>query len=194
MNPGNPNPASEPPHASSAPRRNFLTEVLAWCVGSIVALVPAVVGVLSFLNPLRSSVKARQRPSGSDADGFYQVTSVDALPTTPQAFKIIADRKDAWNTFPNEAIGAVFLQRAGDGEVRAFNATCPHAGCSVDFRPDMHEYFCPCHNSAFTLEGKRSDTSPSPRDLDSLPVKIEDGKVLVKFQDFQTGHAEKKPL
>src|SRR5438309_3578166 len=154
------------------PRRGFVKQFLAVVIGGLVGLVPAAVGLATFLNPLRNSVKAKQRPSGSDAQGFYTVATLDSLSDVPQAFKIIADRKDAWNTFPKDAIGAVYLQRVGKNEVRAFNVSCPHAGCSVDWRPAEKAYHCPCHNSSFEADGTRSATSPSARDLDALEVKI----------------------
>jgi Rieske Fe-S protein len=105
-----------------------------------------------------------------------------------------ADRKDAWNTYPKDAIGAVFLSLVGSTDVRAFNVTCPHLGCSVDYRGAIKGYHCPCHNSSFDPEGKRSLDSPSARDLDSLEVKVVDGIVRVKFQNFKTGDKEKKPV
>src|SRR5262249_4048955 len=112
--PDSPEVVVDPIAAAERPRRNFLTEAGALLVGGLAGLVPAAGGESSFIKPVPSAVKARQRPSGSDDDGYYQVASLDALSKSPQAFKIIADRKDAWNTFPNEAIGAVFLQR-GEG-------------------------------------------------------------------------------
>lgn len=175
------------------PRRGFVTQLTAIVVGGLVGIFPAAVGLATFLNPLRKSAKQQQAPSGSDTEGYYKVTTLDSLSGVPQAFKIIADRKDAWNTFPKDAIGAVFLSRVGSNEVRAFNVTCPHAGCAVDFKPAKQAYHCPCHNSSFAADGTRDPQSPSARDLDSLPVKIVDGAVWVKYQDFKTGEKEKKP-
>jgi Rieske Fe-S protein len=176
------------------PRRGFLTRLTAVVAGGIVAFVPVAVGIATFFTPLRKSVKARQRPEGSDDEGFFSVAPLDALTSVPQAFKIVANRKDAWNTFPSEAIGAVYLQRIGTNEVRAFNASCPHAGCSVGYRADKNAYLCPCHNSAFAADGARDPKSPSPRDLDTLAVKIEAGRVLVKFENFKAGVKEKKAV
>lgn len=176
------------------PRRGFVAQLTAIVIGGLVGVVPAAVGLATFLNPLRKSAKEKQAPSGSDVDGYYRVTTLDSLAAVPQAFKIIADRKDAWNTFPKDAIGAVFLSRTGTSDVRAFNVTCPHAGCAVDYKAAKQAYFCPCHNSSFKPDGERDPKSPSARDLDSLPVKIVNGtEVWVKYQDFKTGDKEKKP-
>jgi Rieske Fe-S protein len=183
--------ASIPP----APRRGFIKQFAAGAVGVLVGIIPAAVGLATFLNPLRKSVQEKQRPEGCDKDGFYNVTPLAALSVTPQAFKIIADRKDAWNLFPKEAIGAVFLSLDGENRVRAFNVSCPHAGCAVDYRGGKKAFHCPCHNSEFTVEGERSPASPSARDLDSLETKVaDDGRVWVKYQDFKAGDKEKKPV
>ena len=174
------------------PRRNFFAQLAAVLVGGLAGLVPMAAGLATFLNPLRKSVKAKLQPSGS-TNGFYKVASLDSLSETPQAFKIIADRKDAWNTFPKDAIGTVYLTRTSGDEIRAFNVTCPHAGCAVDWRATKQTYHCPCHNSSFQHDGTRDPNSPSARDLDSLEVKILDGAVWVKYQDFKTGEKEKHP-
>ena len=177
----------------SEPRRNFFTQVIAVVVSGVAGIIPLAAGLATFLNPLRRSVKEKQQPSGSQ-EGFYKVATLESLSETPQAFKIIADRKDAWNTFPKDAIGAVYLTKTGDGAVQAFNVTCPHAGCAVDWRSGKKAYFCPCHNSAFDAKGTRDPKSPSARDLDSLETKVVDGVVWVKFQDFKTGEAGKHPV
>ena len=176
------------------PRRGFVTQMIAIVIGGLVGIVPAAVGLATFLNPLRKTVKEKQRPTGSDAEGFYRVATLDSLSEIPQSYKIIADRKDAWNVFPQEAIGAVFLSLDGDNSVRAFNVTCPHAGCRVDFRGGKQAYHCPCHNSSFDVDGTRSPESPSARDLDSLKTKVVDGRVWVKYQDFKAGEKDKKPV
>ncbi len=92
-------------------------------------------------------------------------------------------------------MGAIYLRRTGENEVKAFNVVCPHAGCFVDYRGDMNSFFCPCHNSAFGLNGELADKrSPSPRGLDSLEAEVRGNEVWVKFQNFQTGHATKIPV
>lgn len=186
------NPFSDQP--PDVPRRGFLTKAAAVVIGGIVSFVPLLAGLATFLNPLRPSVRAKLRPTGSDADGYFKVASIDSLSATvPQMFKIIADKKDAWNVYLQEPIGTVYLLKVGSNQVRAFNASCPHANCNVDFRSDKKAYLCPCHNSVFALDGKRDAASPSARDLDSLDFKVENGAVLVKFENFKAGTHEKIP-
>ena len=172
-----------------AERREFMIKVGSVCLGGAVAIPPIAAGVAVLMDPLR-------RKQG-DTD-FTRVTLLDALPEdgTPKKFTIYADKQDAWNKFPNTAIGAIYLCRKSDGKVDAYNVVCPHLGCAVVFRESERDYYCPCHNSAFDLEtGTQAPDSPSARGLDSLEVRLEnEGEVWVKFQNFQPGIADKKAI
>jgi len=176
------------PAAAGDRRRGFVIKALALGSGGLAYVVPALAGIVAFLNPLKQKSQAGQ---------FLRVASLDLLPEdgTPQKVSIVSDRTDAWNRFPNEPIGAIFLRRTEGGQVEALNVICPHAGCSVQYQPQNGKLFCPCHAASFALDGKRLDaTSPSPRDLDTLDVEIRNGtEVWVRFQNFRTGIPEKVP-
>jgi len=175
------------PLGKGGTRRSFFAQAAAVIFGAVGLLVPTMVGVVAFLNPLRQK---------GQEGGFRRVASLGALPEDgrPQKFAIIADRVDAWNRFPNEPVGAVFLRRIGAG-VQAFQVICPHAGCSINFDAATSggRFFCPCHAASFDLSGKRLDeTSMSPRDMDALQVEIRNNsEVWVKFEDFRTGTPQK---
>ena len=153
-------------------------------------MVPVAVGVLAALNPLR------QKSQGGE---FIRLASLDLLPDdgTPRKVAVIADRVDAWNRYPAEPVGAVFLRRTG-GDVVAMQVICPHAGCSINFEGSgaSGKFFCPCHAASFDTAGKRMDqTSPSPRDMDTLDVEIRNkSEVWVKFQTFGVGTSAKVAL
>lgn len=137
-----------------------------------------------FLDPLRRN---------ADAGLLAQITTLDSLPDdgTPVLFPVIATRTDAWNKAV-APIGAVYVRRVRPDQVQAFNITCPHAGCAVEFQAEKEGFICPCHNSLFSVSGKRSGDSPAARDLDELPAEIRNhGEVWVRFQNFKTGKAEK---
>jgi menaquinol-cytochrome c reductase iron-sulfur subunit len=170
------------------PRRDFLKKACSIVFGAVAGLVPAVSGLIVFFDPLR-----RQ----SRDNDLVPVASLNALPKdgVPRKFSVIASHTDAWNRMPSVPIGAVYLRRAGDNTVQAFNVICPHAGCFVDYQDSKKSYHCPCHNSSFGLDGKVADPkSPSPRGLDELPVEIRNGgEIWVKFQNFRAGVSEKIP-
>ena len=166
-------------------------EVLAIGLGNVMGLVIAIPGVAYLLDPLRKSARA---------GGFEPLARLDSLQVgVPQSFSIMATRQDAWVSYPKEPVGSVWLIRQPDGStppVIAYTAECPHLGCAVNVTKDGKSFACPCHNSAFELDGKPINPIP-PRGLDALDVELSkdaDPQVLVKFARFRTMSKEKTPL
>ena len=120
------------------------------------------------------------------------MAALETLPDdgTPQVFRVIADRFDAWNYFPNEPVGAVYLRKLKGNKIAAFNMFCPHAGCAVDFDAGKNEYHCPCHNSSFSRNGDKIK-GPSKRGLDPLPVAVDHGRVKVTWLRYVTDIADR---
>ena len=168
------------------PRRGFLEKSIALVFGLASLAVPSIAGILAFLNPWR------QKGGSGDAIRVANLASL-AVGGPPQSFPVIADRTDAWNRFPAEPIGTVFLRRVSEQEVAALQAICPHAGCLVGFDGKAGCFQCPCHGSKFDAEGRRTEAhSISPRDLDGLEVEIRNrNEVWLRFRKFQTGTPEK---
>jgi menaquinol-cytochrome c reductase iron-sulfur subunit len=110
----------------------------------------------------------------------------------PKRVALVADHRDAWTLEKQQQLGAAWLLRKG-GAVQAWSVTCPHLGCAVDRRASAPGFNCPCHDSSFDADGRRLN-GPSPRDLDALATKIEDGFVHVDFQRFRQGTPEKAPV
>ena len=63
------------------------------------------------------------------------------------------------------------LVRTPEGEVRAFNAICTHAGCTVEFQPAKADIFCNCHSGVYDLNG-RNVSGPPPRPLEAYKVTL----------------------
>ncbi len=168
-------------------RRGFLARLVALVLGAAAYLTPVVAALATFLNPLRQKGQAGQ---------FIRLASLETLDSTPRKVAVIMDRTDAWNLYPKQPVGAVWLRKVGPKEVKALHVVCPHAGCFVDYDPAAGQFVCPCHLAHFDLDGKRLEAdSSSPRDLDTLEVDYEtqDGVtyVRVKFQNFRIGTPEK---
>lgn len=175
-------------HEEDPPRRNFLLEFWAVAIGGVVSIFPFLAGLAVLLDPLRKG-KASTGPK------MVRVAQLDAVPDdgVPRQFPVIKDRKDAWTYSPNERVGAVFLIRQpGSETVEAFNVVCPHAGCFIGFDDQNNLFQCPCHTSAFALDGSIIAPSPSPRAMDRLePTKVENGWVQIPFANYLPGKHEK---
>ena len=70
------------------------------------------------------------------------------------------------------------LIRLPSGDVRAFTAICTHLGCTVEYRPDLQQIWCPCHNGFYNLQGVNV-AGPPPRALEQYAVAVSDDKVWV---------------
>ena len=172
-------------------RRGFYATA-ANILGGLTALAVAIPGIGYLLDPL-----FRNASEG----GFRRLpTSLGELPVgVPRQFPIVDRSRDAWVSYPPEPIGSVWLVRQPEGTeppLIAFSAECPHLGCAVNLSPDGDQFVCPCHTSAFALDGDRLNSVP-PRPLDRLDVQIPDdpnGPILVDYQRFQTQTEAKVPL
>ena len=177
--------------APGEPRRDFISQALAVVIGTGVVVPPLAAGVVMFLDPVLRKDAAL---------ASIRIAPLAAVPDdgVPRPFAVLADCRDAWTTQLDQPIGKVYLRRQpGSDKVQAFNATCPHAGCMVDFKPERNQFQCPCHTSAFEIDGARVMPCVSPRDLDDLKCEVRsDGgepSVYVEFVNFYSGMHEKKP-
>ncbi len=182
---------TSPESGDSEPRRGFLVKFATIVVGGLAGLIPLAAGLRVFFFPITSPKKRGE---------FVRVTSLAALPTdgSPQRFPVIKDQTDAFNRFPEEPVGMVYLRLTSQEptEVVAFQAVCPHLGCMVDFVAKKNHFSCPCHESFFEVDGERINpkTCPAPRSLDTLDVdadRLAQGEVWVDFKKFRTGTPEK---
>ena len=65
-----------------------------------------------------------------------------------------------------------------DGTYRALSATCTHLGCTVQYRHDLREVWCACHNGIYDLGG-RNISGPPPRPLDVFDVHVRGDEIVV---------------
>ena len=72
----------------------------------------------------------------------------------------------------------VFVVKMSGTKVLVFDAACPHVGCALFFSKESNEFKCPCHNSAFSIEGRRL-VGPAPRNMISAVSEIVNGEVVV---------------
>jgi menaquinol-cytochrome c reductase iron-sulfur subunit len=84
------------------------------------------------------------------------------------------------------AVRGIWALRRVTNEVTVYSPICTHLGCGFRWDVGARRFKCPCHGSEFDLDGKVVG-GPAPRPLDHLPVKIEDGQLLVQYKEFKSG-------
>jgi len=70
------------------------------------------------------------------------------------------------------------LLMTADGQYRALSGTCTHLSCTVQYRSDLHQVWCACHNGLYDLAG-RNVSGPPPRPLDSYQVHLRGDDIVV---------------
>jgi cytochrome b6-f complex iron-sulfur subunit len=137
-----------------AKRRDFLTWVLGtWGVGVFGAVVYP---ILRFLEP----------------------------PNVPEAASLTVSAGKASDLKPNTGRLVPFgsepaiVVRLATGELRAFTAVCTHLSCTVQYRPDLQELWCACHNGHYDLNG-RNVAGPPPKPLRTFEVKVNGDELVI---------------
>ena len=115
---------------------------------------------------------------------FYPILQFIMPPTVAESgeMSVVAARVD--DLPPNT--GRIFkfgnrpglVIRTGEGEWRAFAATCTHLSCTVAYSPDVRMITCACHNGQFDLNG-RNVAGPPPRPLEAYTVNVRGDEVVV---------------
>jgi Rieske Fe-S protein len=70
------------------------------------------------------------------------------------------------------------LIRTSEGEFKAFNATCTHLDCTVQFKAEDKAIWCACHNGIYDLNGKNV-SGPPPAPLTPISVTVQKDEVFV---------------
>ncbi len=164
---------STPPQAT---RRGVLAGLIA-VGGAAIGAVLGLPGVAYVLDPL-----LRKREGKG---GFRKVAELSRLSKEhPVAVPVLGEQTDAWTRAPERKLGTVWLRLLDNDKVEALNAECPHLGCKVGYDESHKQFACPCHESAFSLDGAVKG-GPAPRAMDSLEARVVDGSVEVRFVRFR---------
>jgi thiosulfate dehydrogenase [quinone] large subunit len=72
------------------------------------------------------------------------------------------------------------LVHLNDGRFVAFDATCTHAGCPVQYDPSSQALLCPCHGAAFDpTQSAAVLQGPASTPLTSVAIKVANGSILL---------------
>ena len=187
--PGKPLPqASEDPagevQSGEVDRRGFL-ELAGLCLGACAgASALGVVGAAVVGTPL--SVEA------TGQEGWFDLGPLTRFPDAgAKKVPVRGEARDAFLRFSDRSVGRVVVVRDGE-QVRAFSARCPHNGCDVYV--GEAELICPCHDSGFDLLSGERTRGDTPRGLDPLETELSEGRLRVRYQRFELGTSERRPV
>lgn len=158
-------------------RRRFLARVSA--LGAILSGI--MVGSIP-LTALLSPVLRRSAPKGWTRV-IDDVNTVEV--GVPFKVDFVETVDDAW--IQSRALRSVWLYTEDAVEFRAMSGVCTHLGCSVGFDAGAQRFHCPCHHGLFDLKTGAVVGGPPPRGLDTLPVKVENGEVHIRYLTFRAG-------
>jgi len=75
------------------------------------------------------------------------------------------------------------LVRLNNGKFVAFDATCTHAGCPVQYDPSSQHLLCPCHGAEFDPSNAASVVQgPTNTPLTSVPIKVNNSTGAITLQ------------
>jgi cytochrome b6-f complex iron-sulfur subunit len=149
------NTTAPQPAPANVPRRRFVNILLG---------TGLLASAASFLYPiLRYLVPPKLPDLGGDAVLAARVAELK--PNTAKTFR--------FGTRPG------LLVETAAGEYRAMSATCTHLGCTVQYRPDLREIWCACHNGMYDLNG-RNISGPPPRPLEAFEVQVRGDDIFVR--------------
>jgi|SRR5579863_379836 len=176
--------SSNPPHApapspdceapSNPPRRSFVAGLLAAGAAGVGALLALPV-VKFVLHPVLAQTTEK---SWSDVGSVGEFQTL----TAPVKKLVQIEQLDGWRR--TVAQKPVYVIKDPSGQIAVLSAVCPHLGCSLPWVDEKNEFICPCHKGTFDANGKLV-SGPPPRNMDSLPMKVEDGTVKIQYQFFR---------
>jgi Rieske Fe-S protein len=115
---------------------------------------------------------------------FYPVARFLTPPAVPESQTLSVTAGKASDLAPNSArlvpFGAepALVVRLAGGELRAFSGVCTHLSCTVQYRQDLQQIWCACHNGHYDLHG-RNVSGPPPRPLQTYDVNVKGDEIVV---------------
>ncbi len=165
--------------SSSVERRSFLGVIIGLITSGIAATLGLAIGRFTIEPAL----------IGSDSEQWVDAGLLTDIPEGKPVKRVVTIAQEVgWGRF-NEP-GSVWVIRDGE-RTTVFSAVCPHLGCSIN--ASANGFICPCHQSSWDGAGAKTG-GPTPRNMDLLEHRIENGALLVKYQSFKQGVVEKESV
>lgn len=85
----------------------------------------------------------------------------------------------------------VWVHTTNGEQFTVYSGRCTHLGCNYAFDAEQKVFRCPCHMGYYDVKTGAVLGGPPPRPLDALEVKVENGVLFARYQEFRLGVADK---
>jgi Rieske Fe-S protein len=136
-------------------RRNFLNWFLGTTAGAF---------AISVLYPISRYLIPPKMEESSARTVTLSIKPQDVKPNSGQIFRFGSQ--------------PAILVDTPAGELKAFSAICTHLACIVQYRSDLSQIWCACHNGHFDLNGKNVE-GPPPKPLEEYVVNVRSDQIVV---------------
>ena len=101
----------------------------------------------------------------------------EAVTNQVLAGKVSELAQTKWKIFPFGSKPGLLIQTS-PGEYRAYDGTCTHLSCTVQYEDESQRIWCACHNGWYDLTGKNI-AGPPPRPLETYDVEVVGDDIFV---------------
>lgn len=116
-------------------------------------------------------------PKAKKAEEWVDAADLAQLPlNTPQEVTFRTKKVDGWKVSSEKA--TAWVVKTADNKAIAFSPQCTHLGCAYHWDDPSKTFVCPCHTSAFSIDG-RVLAGPAPRPLDRYAVRIDANRLEI---------------
>jgi len=137
-------------------RRDFI-KVTTTIVGGVIGAALGLPAIAYLLDPaFKAGAKEGWVPVGKIAD--MQVG-------TPYPFSFTRVQVNGWERTSTTHGGFALRKSEDPNDILVLNSRCTHLSCTVNWKPEVQAYVCPCHDANFNKQGEVL-SGPPPRPLD----------------------------
>lgn len=159
-------------------RRSFITILIA--VGAAVVGAVLAIPLLRFaFYPVLAQTTQTSWSSLGPLSDFQSAAA-------PEQRIVKVAQVDGWRESVSSKVVYVTkgTRKGATAGIEVLSAICPHLGCEVPWNAAEGKFLCPCHGSVFAPDGARI-SGPTPRGMDTLPVKTQAGNLQVRYEYFR---------